>query len=93
MVASEARACYHTRTTIGRLPPAYSSADGYPLGRPPGNGPESLRSVERTTMWNLISTRVTQFDYFDRLLDRPRWKGGRVLDFGGNVGTFPGGRR
>jgi SAM-dependent methyltransferase len=44
--------------------------------------------VERTTMWNLISTRVTQFDYFDRLLDRPRWKGSRVLDFGGNVGTF-----
>ena len=39
-------------------------------------------------MWNLISTRVTQFDYFDRLLDRPRWKGSRVLDFGGNVGTF-----
>ena len=39
-------------------------------------------------MWNLISTRVTQFDYFDRLLDRPRWKGSRVLDFGGNIGTF-----
>ena len=39
-------------------------------------------------MWNLISTRVTQFDYFDRLLDRPKWNGSRVLDLGGNIGTF-----
>lgn len=39
-------------------------------------------------MWNLISTRVTQFDYFDRLLGRPAWKGSKVLDFGGNIGTF-----
>ncbi len=39
-------------------------------------------------MWNLITTRVTQFDYFDRLLEHPAWKGSRVLDFGGNIGTF-----
>jgi len=39
-------------------------------------------------MWNLISTRVTQFSYFDQVLERPRWKGRKVLDFGGNVGTF-----
>jgi hypothetical protein len=39
-------------------------------------------------MWNLISTRITQFDYFDQVLDHPVWKGSRVLDFGGNVGTF-----
>jgi SAM-dependent methyltransferase len=39
-------------------------------------------------MWTLISTRVTQFDYFDRLLDRPAWEGRKVLDFGGNIGTF-----
>jgi len=39
-------------------------------------------------MWNLISTRVTQFAYFDRLLDSPVWKGKKILDFGGNVGTF-----
>jgi SAM-dependent methyltransferase len=39
-------------------------------------------------MWNLISTRVTQFAYFDQVLDHPVWKGSKVLDFGGNVGTF-----
>ena len=39
-------------------------------------------------MWNLISTRVTQFAYFDELLGRPSWEGRKVLDFGGNVGTF-----
>lgn len=39
-------------------------------------------------MWNLISTRVTQFAYFDHLLHRPAWKRSRVLDFGGNVGGF-----
>jgi SAM-dependent methyltransferase len=38
--------------------------------------------------WNLVSTRLTQFSYFDQLLDRPVWKGRKVLDFGGNVGTF-----
>ncbi|MDT5063199.1 MAG: Methyltransferase domain [Acidobacteriota bacterium] len=39
-------------------------------------------------MWNLISTRVTQFAYFDQQLKSPVWKGRKVLDFGGNVGTF-----
>jgi SAM-dependent methyltransferase len=39
-------------------------------------------------MWNLISTRVTQFAYFDQLLAGPVWKGRKILDFGGNVGTF-----
>jgi SAM-dependent methyltransferase len=39
-------------------------------------------------MWNLISTRVTQFAYFDQQLGSPVWKGRKVLDFGGNVGTF-----
>lgn len=35
-----------------------------------------------------ISTRETQFDYFDRLLESPDWKGKKILDFGGNVGGF-----
>ncbi len=39
-------------------------------------------------MWNLVSTRVTQFDYFDELLGDMVWRGRKVLDFGGNVGTF-----
>jgi len=39
-------------------------------------------------MWNLISTRVTQFSYFDQVLGHPAWKGSKVLDFGGNVGNF-----
>lgn len=39
-------------------------------------------------MWNLISTRITQFPYFDQVLERPVWKSSRVLDFGGNIGTF-----
>jgi SAM-dependent methyltransferase len=39
-------------------------------------------------MHNLISTRVTQFAYFDQLLGGPAWKGRKVLDFGGNIGTF-----
>lgn len=38
--------------------------------------------------WNLVSTRRTQFPYFDELLGGPVWKGRKVLDFGGNVGTF-----
>ena len=38
--------------------------------------------------WNLVSTRLTQFPYFDELLGRPVWKGRRILDFGGNIGTF-----
>ena len=39
-------------------------------------------------MWNLVSTRVTQFAYFDEVLEWPVWKGRNVLDFGGNVGSF-----
>jgi SAM-dependent methyltransferase len=39
-------------------------------------------------MWNLISGRVTQFDYWDKLLGHPTWKGSRMMDFGGNIGTF-----
>ncbi|HKQ51609.1 MAG TPA: class I SAM-dependent methyltransferase [Pyrinomonadaceae bacterium] len=39
-------------------------------------------------MWDFISTRVTQFSYFDRQLGRPDWRGRKVLDFGGNVGGF-----
>lgn len=42
----------------------------------------------RSFAWNLVSTRSTQFGYFDELLGRPVWKGRKVLDFGGNVGTF-----
>ena len=38
--------------------------------------------------WNLVSTRRTQFPYFDELLGHPEWKGRKILDFGGNVGTF-----
>ena len=39
-------------------------------------------------MWNLISTRVTQFPYFDRILGSPVWRARKILDFGGNVGGF-----
>jgi len=39
-------------------------------------------------MWNLVSTRVTQFSYFDEVLGHPNWRASKVLDFGGNVGTF-----
>jgi len=39
-------------------------------------------------MWNLVSTRVTQFAYFDKMLGGPDWTGKRILDFGGNVGGF-----
>lgn len=38
--------------------------------------------------WNLVSTRITQFAYFDELLGHPCWEGRKVLDFGGNIGTF-----
>ena len=47
------------------------------------------RFVEaRSFVWNLVSTRSTQFGYFDDLLGHPEWKGRKILDFGGNVGTF-----
>lgn len=35
-----------------------------------------------------ISQRQNQFFFFDQLLDRPVWKGKKILDFGGNVGGF-----
>ncbi|HEY3579809.1 MAG TPA: class I SAM-dependent methyltransferase, partial [Pyrinomonadaceae bacterium] len=41
-----------------------------------------------TFSWNLVSTRNTQFPYFDQLLGRPTWRGRKILDFGGNIGTF-----
>jgi hypothetical protein len=39
-------------------------------------------------MKTIVSTRETQFSYFDQVLDRPVWKGSKILDFGGNVGGF-----
>lgn len=45
-------------------------------------------AAARSFAWNLVSTRRTQFSYFDTVLERPAWKGRKVLDFGGNVGTF-----
>jgi SAM-dependent methyltransferase len=52
------------------------------------DGAKNLFASGRTFSWNLVSTRRTQFPYFDELLGHPMWKGRRVLDFGGNVGTF-----
>jgi SAM-dependent methyltransferase len=49
---------------------------------------KSLFAPGRNFSWNLVSTRRTQFPYFDELLAHPRWKGRKILDFGGNVGTF-----
>lgn len=51
-------------------------------------GARSLFVEGRSFAWNLISTRLTQFSYFDQLLECPIWKGRKVLDFGGNIGTF-----
>lgn len=39
-------------------------------------------------MATILSTRETQFSYFDQLLEGPVWKGSKILDFGGNVGGF-----
>ena len=39
-------------------------------------------------MATFVSTRQTQFSYFDQLLEGPVWKGSKILDFGGNVGGF-----
>jgi SAM-dependent methyltransferase len=39
-------------------------------------------------MATFISTRETQFSYFDQQLEGPIWKGSKILDFGGNVGGF-----
>jgi SAM-dependent methyltransferase len=40
-----------------------------------------------------VSSRETQFFYFDQLLARPVWKDCKILDFGGNVGGFLAGAR
>ena len=52
------------------------------------DGAKRLFASTRSFSWNLVSTRRTQFPYFDELLGRPVWKGHKILDFGGNVGTF-----
>lgn len=52
------------------------------------DGPKRLFASTRSFPWNLVSTRRTQFPYFDELLGHPVWKGRKILDFGGNVGTF-----
>jgi SAM-dependent methyltransferase len=36
----------------------------------------------------IVSEKTGQFAYFDAQLDAPRWRGARVLDFGGNCGNF-----
>lgn len=50
----------------------------------------SLFTNPRDFTWHLVSTRQTQFGYFDQVLGCPEWKGRKILDFGGNVGTFLG---
>ena len=52
------------------------------------DGARNLFAPVSKFAWNLVSTRFTQFPYFDAALGRPVWKGRKVLDFGGNVGTF-----
>jgi SAM-dependent methyltransferase len=39
-------------------------------------------------MGTIVSTRETQFHYFDQVLENPVWRGRKILDFGGNVGGF-----
>src|SRR5262252_3734766 len=50
--------------------------------------PGSAFASGRSFAWNLVSTRSTQFGYFDELLGHPVWQGRKILDFGGNIGTF-----
>ena len=52
------------------------------------DGAKSLFAPVNSFAWNLVSTRLTQFPYFDEVLERPVWKGRKILDFGGNIGTF-----
>lgn len=52
------------------------------------DGARSVFAPTSSFPWNLVSTRRTQFPYFDELLGRPVWKGRKILDFGGNIGTF-----
>jgi SAM-dependent methyltransferase len=47
-----------------------------------------LFADSRTFSWNLVSTRRTLFPYFNQQLDYPNWQGRKILDFGGNVGSF-----
>lgn len=49
---------------------------------------KGLFAAGGTFSWNLVSTRLTQFPYFNEVLGYPSWKGRQILDFGGNVGTF-----
>ncbi|HYV83061.1 MAG TPA: class I SAM-dependent methyltransferase [Pyrinomonadaceae bacterium] len=49
---------------------------------------KQLFADSRTFPWNLVSTRLTQFPYFDEVLGHPEWHRRKILDFGGNVGTF-----
>ena len=44
--------------------------------------------IIETGLRALISTRVTQFPYYDQLLGKPVWKNRKILDFGGNQGCF-----
>jgi hypothetical protein len=53
-----------------------------------GSSAGTLFVPGRSYAWNLVSTRLTQFSYFDQQLGSPVWKGRKILDFGGNVGTF-----
>lgn len=39
-------------------------------------------------MATIISTRETQYGYFDQVLAGPNWQGSKIMDFGGNVGGF-----
>jgi hypothetical protein len=48
------------------------------------NSQEAVVIMPRT----IVSTRETQFQYFDEVLGGPDWKGSKILDFGGNVGGF-----
>lgn len=48
----------------------------------------SLFVPGRSFKWNLVSTRRTQFSYLNQQLGSPAWKGRKILDFGGNVGSF-----
>ncbi len=53
-----------------------------------GRQPLPRRGDARPRRVSSLSTKTGQFAYFDAQLGRPDWSGRRVLDFGGNVGTF-----
>jgi hypothetical protein len=46
------------------------------------------QGIVETGALGLISTRVSQFSYFDQILGNPNWRGRRILDFGGNQAGF-----